>query len=50
MGKTVIRLAHITKIYKLYNKPQDRFKETFSLTHKKYSRDFYALRDISFEI
>lgn len=50
MEKTVIHLAHITKIYKLYNKPQDRFKETFSLTHKKYSRDFYALRDISFEI
>ncbi len=50
MNETVISLAHITKIYKLYNRPQDRFKETFSLTHKKYSRDFYALRDISFDI
>lgn len=50
MSETVISLEHITKIYKLYNRPQDRFKETFSLTHKKYSRDFYALRDISFTI
>ncbi len=50
MGETVINLAHITKIYRLYNKPQDRFKETFSLSHKKYSRDFYALKDISFQI
>lgn len=50
MGETVISLEHITKIYKLYNRPQDRFKETFSLTHKKYSRDFYALKDISLRI
>lgn len=50
MSEAVIRLEHITKLYKLYNRPQDRFKETFSLTHKRYSRDFYALRDISFEI
>lgn len=50
MSEAVISLSHITKIYKLYDRPQDRFKETFSLTHKKYSKDFYALRDISFEI
>lgn len=50
MGDAIIRLDHITKIYKLYQRPQDRFKETFSLTHKKYSKDFYALRDISFAI
>lgn len=50
MSETVIGLSHITKIYKLYDRPQDRFKETFSLTHKKYSKDFYALRDISFAI
>lgn len=50
MSETVISLSHITKIYKLYDRPQDRFKETFSLTHKKYAKDFYALRDISFEI
>ena len=50
MSEAVISLSHITKIYKLYDRPQDRFKETFSLTHKKYSKDFYALKDISFAI
>lgn len=50
MSKTVVRLDHITKIYRLYDKPQDRFRETFSLRHKKYSKDFYALHDISFHI
>lgn len=40
----------ITKIYKLYDNPKDRFKETFSIRHKKYSKDFYALKDISFTI
>lgn len=50
MSDTIIHLEHVSKIYRLYNRPQDRFKETFSLTHKKYSRDFYALQDISFDI
>ena len=50
MNKTVVRLEHITKVYRIYNNPQDRFKETFSFHHKKYSRDFYALHDISFHI
>lgn len=50
MSETVIRLDHLTKKYKLYHSPRDRFKETFSLSHKRYSRDFYALNDISFSI
>lgn len=50
MGKTVVRLEHITKVYRLYERPQDRFKETFSFRHQKYSKDFYALHDISFHI
>lgn len=50
MGRTVVRLDHITKRYQLYEKPQDRFRETFSLRHKKYSKDFYALKDVSFHI
>lgn len=50
MSETVIRIEHLTKKYKLYNSPRDRFKETFSLSKKRYSRDFYALEDISFSI
>lgn len=50
MDNTVVRFENVTKIYKLYNSPKDRFKETFSLRKKRYSHDFYALNNISFAI
>lgn len=46
----VINVEHVTKIYRLYDKPIDRLKESMSLTHKVYHRPFYALRDISFQV
>ena len=45
-----IKAEHLTKIYKIYERNIDRLKETFHPFHKKYSKDFYALNDISFEI
>ena len=45
-----IKAEHLTKIYKIYDKDIDRLKETFHPFHKRYSRDFYALNDISCEI
>ncbi|MBR4151984.1 MAG: ABC transporter ATP-binding protein [Selenomonadaceae bacterium] len=45
-----IKAEHLTKIYKIYERDIDRLKETFHPFHKRYSRDFYALNDISFEI
>lgn len=45
-----ITVDQVTKIYRLYEKPIDRLKETLSLTHKNYHRDFYALNGISFEV
>lgn len=45
-----IRVTDVTKIYRLYNKPVDRLKESLSLTKKNYHRDFYALKGISFDI
>lgn len=45
-----IKAEHLTKIYKIYERDIDRLKETFHPFHKKYSKDFYALNDISFEI
>ena len=50
MDNTVVRFENVTKIYKLYDSPKDRFRETFSIRKKRYSRDFYALNDISFSI
>ncbi len=50
-GDTVIRVDHLTKIYKLYDRPRDRFLETMGLARgKKLSREHYALRDVSFDV
>ena len=40
----------LTKIYRLYDKPIDRLKESLSVTHKNYHKDFYALQNLSFNV
>lgn len=45
-----IKAEHLTKIYRIYERELDRLKETFHPFHKRYSKDFYALDDVSFEI
>ncbi|MHC4267850.1 MAG: ABC transporter ATP-binding protein [Planctomycetota bacterium] len=45
-----IRVKNLNKAYKLYNHPKDRFKEAFHPFRKVYHHDFYALKNISFEI
>ena len=50
MNDVIIKAEHLSKIYKIYERDIDRLKETFHPFHKRYSRDFYALNDVSFEI
>jgi len=50
MNNTAIKVSHLTKIYKLYDKPIDRLKESLHPLKKQYHREFYALNDVSFEI
>ncbi|MDO4267653.1 MAG: ABC transporter ATP-binding protein [Eubacteriales bacterium] len=45
-----IQVQDVSKVYRLYEKPIDRLKESLSLTHKSYHRDFFALNDISFQV
>lgn len=45
-----ISVQNLTKIYKLYDSPLHRLKETIIPFGKKYHKDFYALKDVSFEI
>lgn len=45
-----IRVENLSKVYKLYDSPQDRLKESLHPRRKKYHRDFYALNEVSFEI
>ncbi|MFA6185729.1 MAG: ABC transporter ATP-binding protein [Phycisphaerae bacterium] len=45
-----IKVEGLSKAYKLYDMPIDRLKESIHIFRKKYHRDFYALRDVSFEV
>lgn len=45
-----IKVDNLNKIYKLYDSRKDRLKESMNPFKKKYHRDFYALKDVSFEI
>lgn len=40
--ETVISINHVSKVYKLFEKPMDRLKESLSLTHKNYHTDHFA--------
>lgn len=49
-NQTVIKLENITKVYKLYNSPQDRLKEALNPFRKSYHKNFYALKNINLEV
>ncbi len=50
MAEIAISVEHLDKMYKLYDKPMDRLKESLGLTKKKKYREHYALHDVSFEV
>ena len=50
MSSEAIKLEHITKVYKLYNRNRDRLKDSLGLTKKKCYTEHFALRDVSMEI
>jgi len=47
---SAIKVQNLSKIYKLYREPIDRLKEALHPFNQSYHQDFYALKDISFEI
>ena len=50
MTELAINVKNIKKTYKLYDKPSLRIKEAFSLSGRKYHKEFDALKDISFRV
>lgn len=48
--KNVIQVEHLSKMYKLYDKPSDRLKESLGLTRKKRYREHFALHDVNFQV
>jgi len=45
-----VRAYNLSKVYKLYDRSIDRLKESLHPFRRSYHRDFYALKDVSFEI
>ena len=41
---------NVSKKYKLFSSPKDRLLEALHPFRRKYSRDFWALQDVSFEV
>ena len=49
-AENAITVEHVSKVYKLYDKPMDRLKEALKLTRKQKYREAHALSDISFNV
>jgi len=50
-AKVRIAVHNVSKAYRLYDHPQDRLKEQLlGRFGKSYGRDFWALRDVSFDV
>ncbi|GKS58993.1 sugar ABC transporter ATP-binding protein [Nitrospira sp.] len=45
-----IRATDISKCYHIYDKPQDRLKQGLWRGRKQFYREFWALRDVSFDV
>lgn len=50
MSEVAIRVDDVSKLYKLYDKPSDRLKESLGLTRKKLYKEHYALYNVSFDV
>lgn len=51
MSDYAIKVDNVSKLYKLYDKPSDRFKEALGLSRgKKLYKEHYALHDLSFDV
>lgn len=50
MSEVAIRVDDVSKLYKLYDKPSDRLKESLGLTRKKLYKEHYALLNVSFDV
>ncbi len=50
MNDIAISVKNLSKKYRLYESPQHRLKEALHPFRKKYHRDFWALKDVSFEV
>lgn len=47
---TAIRVSHLSKCFQIYEKPSHRLLQMLSRGYKKYYREFWALKGVSFDV
>src|SRR5450759_2345813 len=47
---SAIKVENLSKCYQIYDKPHDRLLQMLARGRKQYFRDFWALKDVSFEV
>ena len=50
VNNIAIRVNNLSKCYQLYNQPSDRLKQFLWRSKRQYFREFWALRNVSFEV
>src|SRR6266852_8831269 len=45
-----VEFSRVSKSYSIYAAPRDRLKELATLNLRRFHRDFWALRDVSFDV
>lgn len=50
MKNIALKVENVSKIYKLYAGNTDRLKESLHPLRRKYHQDFYALKNVSFDV
>jgi ABC-type polysaccharide/polyol phosphate transport system ATPase subunit len=45
-----ISIKGVSKAYQIYDRPHDRLKQMIFGSHRKYHEEFWALRDVDFEV
>jgi lipopolysaccharide transport system ATP-binding protein len=48
--RIVVVVQHVSKVYRLYRRPFDRITETLPFRSKPLHTDFWALKDVSFQV
>ncbi|WP_347912592.1 ABC transporter ATP-binding protein [Pseudomonas grandcourensis] len=49
-SQVAIRVSNLSKCFQIYEKPSDRLLQMLARGFKKYYREFWALKDVSFEV
>ena len=50
MKECAILVSNISKRFRIYKSPKDRLKEAISFTKRRYHKEFWALRGVSFSL